>query len=153
MSRHLVICLPEEGLSINNYQHPTSASSHRNRGNKELFKQSNCSVLQGTKVSSAEEHNQHIPIPQRVSQQDSTLSPSKAVINLKEVGYPPADLNIPQHNIRIFLTSIPDSLNLRLFPGGLPNIQWSHFPNIVQNLPRRVQTRFPQESLKPSPQQ
>ena len=30
----------------------------RNKGNKELSKQSNCFVLQGTKVGSAGEHNQ-----------------------------------------------------------------------------------------------
>ena len=63
MARYLVTCLPEEGLSINNYQHPTSAFSHRNRGNKELSKQSNCYVLQGTKVGSAKEHDQYILIP------------------------------------------------------------------------------------------
>ena len=41
----------------------------RNRGNKELSEQSNCSVLQGIKVGSSEEHNQYIIIPQRVSSQ------------------------------------------------------------------------------------
>ena len=92
MSWHPVTYLPEEDLSIKT---STGTFSHRSRGNKELSKQSNCSVLQGTKVGSAEEHNQYIPIPQRVSQQVSALSPSKVTIKLKEVGYPPADLNIP----------------------------------------------------------
>ena len=73
------ICMRNKGLITGNI---------RNRGNKELSKQSNCSVLQGTKVSSAEEHNQYILIPQRVNQQVNTLSPSKASISLKEVGYP-----------------------------------------------------------------
>ena len=52
----------------------------RNRGNKKLSKQSNYSVLQGIKVGSAEEHNQYILIPQRVSQQVSTLSSREATI-------------------------------------------------------------------------
>ena len=43
------ICIRNKGLITGNI---------RNRGNKELPKQSNCSVHQGTKVSSAEEHNQ-----------------------------------------------------------------------------------------------
>ena len=84
MSCHLVTCLPEEAWSINSYQHPTGASLIRNRGNEELSKQSDCSVLQGIKVGSVEEHNQYILIPQRVSQQVSALSPSKATIKLKE---------------------------------------------------------------------
>ena len=70
-----------------------------------------------------------------MSQQVRALSPSKAITSLKEVGYPPADLNIPQHIIQIFLTSILVNLELRLFPGSISNIQWSHFPNIVQIFP------------------
>ena len=115
----------------------------RNRGNNELSKRSNCSVCQGTKVSSAEEYNQDALIPQRVSQQVNTLSPSRVCpVSLKEVGYPPADLNIPQRMIHIFLTSIPGSLELRLFPGGLPDIQWSHFPKKVDPYPQ--QEAYPQ---------
>ena len=34
------------------------AGDTRNRGNKELSEQSNCSILQGTKVGSAKEHDQ-----------------------------------------------------------------------------------------------
>ena len=100
MSCHPVTCLPEEGLSINNYQ-GIFLSHLRNRGNIELSKRSNCYVHQGTKVGSAEEHNQYILIPQRVSQQVSTLSSSKVTVKLKEVGYPPADLNIPRQNTNI----------------------------------------------------
>ena len=66
---------------------------------KELSKQSNCSILQGTKVGSTKEHNRHVLIPQRVRQQVNALSSSEATINLKEVGYPPADLNIPRQHI------------------------------------------------------
>ena len=58
------ICIRNKGLIT---------GDTRNRGNKELSEQSNRYVLQGTKVGSAKEHNQHILIPQRVSQQDSTF--------------------------------------------------------------------------------
>ena len=44
------ICIQNKGLITGNI---------RNRGNKELSKQSNCSVLQGIKVGSVEEHNQY----------------------------------------------------------------------------------------------
>ena len=84
------ICIRNKGLITGNI---------RNRGNRELSKQSNYSVLQGINVGSGEEHNQYILIPQRVSQQDSILTPSKVIIELKEVGYPPANLNIPQQHI------------------------------------------------------
>ena len=50
------------------------AGDIRNRGNNELSKGSSCSVHQGTKVSSAEEHNQDALIPQRVSQDSIILS-------------------------------------------------------------------------------
>ena len=59
------ICIRNKGLITGNI---------RNRGNKELSKQSNCSILQGTKVGSAKEYNRRILIPQRVRQQVNTLS-------------------------------------------------------------------------------
>ena len=43
------ICIRNKGLITGNI---------RNRGNKELSKQSNCSVLEGIKGGSAKEHNQ-----------------------------------------------------------------------------------------------
>ena len=72
------ICIRNKGLITGNI---------RNRGNKEFSERSNCSVHQGTKVSSAEEHNQYISSPQRVSQQVHALSPSKVTVSLKEVRY------------------------------------------------------------------
>ena len=56
-SRHL----PTRRRFVNRQSSSTSTGifSHlRNRGNNELPKQSNCSILQGTKVGSAGEHNQ-----------------------------------------------------------------------------------------------
>ena len=133
--------------------HRPSSPTSETRARMSCPKRSNYSVHQGTKVSSAEEHNQYILIPQRVRQQISALSPSKAINSLEEVGYPPADLNIPQHDIRAFLTSIPGNLDLRLFLGGLSDIQWSHFPNTVQDFPRRAQSEdFPRKA-ESSPQQ
>ena len=64
------ICIRNKGLITGNI---------RNRGNKELSKQSNCSILQGTKVGSAKEHDQYILIPQRVSQQSVHSSPRRVV--------------------------------------------------------------------------
>ena len=114
--------------------------SHRNRGNSELSKRSNCSVHQGTKVSLAEERNQDILNPQRVSQQVNILSPSKVYYQPQGNWVSPADLNIPQCNMQTFLTSIPGSLDLRLFPGGIPDIQWNHSPSTVsKSFPRRVE--------------
>ena len=123
----------------------------RNRGNKELSEQSNCSILQGTKVGSAKEHNQYVPIPQRVSQQDSILSSSKAILsNLKEVEYPPANLNIPQQHT--VLTSIPGSLDLRLFPGVLSTfkgftspVQFKTSPGVQPSVPRKVESISPKQ--------
>ena len=43
------ICIQNKGLITGNI---------RSKGNKELSKQSNYSVLQGIKIGSAEEHNQ-----------------------------------------------------------------------------------------------
>ena len=63
------ICIRNKGLITGNT---------RNRGNKELSRQSNCSVLQGTKVGSTKEHNQHVSIPQRVSQQVIALFPEQS---------------------------------------------------------------------------
>ena len=39
-----------------------------------------------------------------------------------------------------------------MFPGGIANIQWNHFPDTSQNFPRRVQSSFPRKSWNPSPQ-
>ena len=84
------ICIRTKGLITGN---------SRNRGNKELSKPSDCSILQGTMIGSAKEHNRHILIPQRVRQQVNILSPSRVMLsNLKEVGYPPAYLNVPQQS-------------------------------------------------------
>ena len=74
------ICRRNKGLITGNI---------RNRGNKELSKRTNCSVRQGIKVGSAEEHNQYILIPQRVSQQVNALSRSKVIQSaLRKLGIP-----------------------------------------------------------------
>ena len=128
----------------------------RNRGNDELSKRSNCSVRQGIKGCSAEEHNQYILTPQRVNQQVHALSSSRVIVSsLRKLCILQQISNIPRHIIQTFLTSIPGSLDLRLFPGGLPNVQRRHFPSAISKIfPRKVQPnlkRFPQESLNPSP--
>ena len=99
----------------------------RNRGNKELSEQSNCPILQGTKVGSAKEHDQYILIPQRVVQQNNTFF-SKLSSNLKEIEYSPADLKHSPATIHIFLTSTPGSLGLKIVPRRHINIQRNHFP-------------------------
>ena len=83
-------------------------------GNKEWSKQSNCSILQSTNVGSAKEHDQvHLKSPESGSTKQHTPLQAK-LSNLKEVGYPPVELNIPQQHI--FLTSIPGSLGLEAVP-------------------------------------
>ena len=67
------ICIRNKGLITGNI---------RNRGNNELSKQSNCYVHPGTKVSPAEECNQDTLIPQRVSQ-DSTTLPQAELVSRK----------------------------------------------------------------------
>ena len=119
----------------NNYQHPTGAFSPRNRGNKELPRQSNCSVLQGTKVGSTKEHNRHILIPQRVSQQVSTLSPSKVYQTLRKLSILQQISTFPSY-IHIFLTSIPGSLGLKIVPRRQTNIQRNRFPQHIKTSPR-----------------
>ena len=157
------ICIRNKGLITGNI---------RNRGKKELSKWSNCSVLQGIKVGSAEEHNQYILIPQRVSQQVNTLSPSKATVSLKEVGYPPADLNIPQQYICTLnkhpRQSWPKDCSPAVYPtfSGItspiqfktspresnlvPQESWNHLPSsklipsrFGKLIPRRARTRLP----------
>ena len=73
------ICVRNKGLIIGNI---------RNRGNKELSKQSNCFVLQGTKVSSAEEHNQRLNSPESKSAVSTLFSKQGYQISRK--------LSIPQ---------------------------------------------------------
>ena len=56
----------------------------RNKGNNELPKKSNCSILQGTKIGSAGEHNQISQFPREWASKSAILSPNKAIqSNLK----------------------------------------------------------------------
>ena len=150
MSCHLVTCLPEEGLTLNNYQHPTCASPIETGAIKELSKQSNCSILQGTKVGSAKEYDQYVLIPQRVSQQPVHSSPSR-VSNLKEIGYPPADPNIPQQYTYILNKHPRQSWSKDCSPAAYINIQRNHFPSISK-LPQESPIQVPQERWNSSPQ-
>ena len=123
----------------------------RNRGNKELSRQSNCSVLQSTKVGSAKEYDQYILIPQRVSQQSVHSYPSKII---KSQGSWVSSSRY-QHSptaIHIFLTSIPGSLGLKIVPRRYINIQRNHFPPSSKP-PQESPIQFPQESWNPSPKQ
>ena len=88
-------------------------------------------------------------------QQVNALSPSRIILSaLRKLSILQQISNIPQQSIQTFLTSIPDSLDLRLFPGGIPDIQWSHFPSAPQiNFPRRVRSEVPPGKWNPSPQQ
>ena len=87
MSRHLIICLPEEGLTLNNYQHPTSASPIETGAIKSGL--SNLIViLQGIRVGSVEEHNQYsLKLPQRIQSSSpgkmEFISPSSKLIPSK----------------------------------------------------------------------
>ena len=115
MSRHLVTYQKKLGLSTTISTSQVFLSYLRNRGNKEWSKQSNCSILQGTKVGSAKEHNRHISIPQRVSQQSVHSPPSRVIksqgswVSSRKSQHSPAA-------IHIFLTSIPGSLGLKIVP-------------------------------------
>ena len=62
MSCHLVTCLPEEGLTLNNYQHPIGASPIETGAITGGLSNLIVSVLQGIKVGSVEEHNQYSSI-------------------------------------------------------------------------------------------
>ena len=103
---------------------------------KELSEQSNCSILRSTKIGSAKERDQYILIPQGVIQQKCILLQAE-LSNLKEIEYPPVDLNTPPAAIHIFNTSIPGSLGLKIVPRRYLNIQRNHFPSI---------SKLPQES-------
>ena len=67
MSCHLVTCLPEEGLTLNHYQHPTCASPIETEAITDGLSNLIVSILQGTKVGPAKEHDQYMLIPQRVN--------------------------------------------------------------------------------------
>ena len=58
MSCHLVICLPEESLTLNNYQHPTGASPIETGAITDGLSNLIVSVLQGIRVGPVEEYNQ-----------------------------------------------------------------------------------------------
>ena len=116
----------------------------RNRGNLEVSKQSSCSVHQGTKVGSAEERNQVTSTPHRVrprfnstlprkswspvSPEKAQYSPSKSAVlspsrvsllsALRKLGIPRRSQHSPAE-YRHSSASIPGSLNIRLFPGGI----------------------------------
>ena len=63
---------------------------------KELSKQSNCSILQGTKAGSVKEHHQvRINSPESGSAKQCILLQAE-LSSLKEIGYAPVDLNVPQ---------------------------------------------------------
>ena len=60
---------------------------------KELSEQSNCSILQGTKVGSAKEYDQvRINSPESGSTKQYILLQAE-LINIKEIEYPPVDFN------------------------------------------------------------
>ena len=91
MSCHLVTCLPEEDWS-NRQSSSTSTGiflSHiRNRDNKELSKRSDCSVLQGIKVGSVEEHNQYssiLPQESPIQFPQESWNPSPQAVSLSPV--------------------------------------------------------------------
>ena len=87
--------------------------------------QSGCFVRQGIKVGSAEEHNQIILIPQRVSQQVNTLSEAKLLPALRKLDLLQQISTFPSTSYRYSQTSIPGSLDLRLFPGGIQTFPFS----------------------------
>ena len=122
------ICIRNKGLITGNT---------RNRGNKELSRQSNCSILQGTKVGSAKERNQHISIPQRVSSQYILLQAELS--NLKEVEYPPAGINIPQQYTYIHNKHPRQSCSKDRSPAAHQIFKRITSP-AYQNFPRRVQS-------------
>ena len=67
---------------------PHKCLPHRNRGNKEWSKQSDCSILQGIRVGSVEEHNQYSSkLPQRIQSSSpgkmAFISPSSKLIPSK----------------------------------------------------------------------
>ena len=142
MSRHLP--------TRRRFVHQTTISSSqvflshlRNRGNKDLSKRSNCSVLQGIRVGSAEEHNQYIPIPQRVSQQASALSLSKTILsNPRKLGILP---QISTFSSSIYIYILNKHPRQSWSRDCSPAVyQQNHFPS-NSNFPRRVQPRFPRK--------
>ena len=146
MSCHLITCLPEEGLFINKLSAPHRSSSPTTETGaiKSCLEQSNCSILQGTKVGSAKEHGQYISIPQRVSQQSVHPSPSKVTIKSQGSW---VSSSRSQHSpaAYIFLTSIPGSLGPKIVPRRYIKHSVVSLPRYISKLPQENPIQFPQE--------
>ena len=162
MSRNLVTCLPEEDLSIDSHQAPPQVPSPTEAGAIRMVQIVQAALSSRYKEDSAEECNQDTTTPHRVRQgsailsssrvglqsalrrhsipsKSATLSPSRVSLlsALRKLGTPIKSQHSPAE-YKDSSANIPGSLNIRLFPGGIQNIQWSHSP--VQS------EKFPQES-------
>ena len=117
----------------------------RNRGNLDLSKRSSCFVHQGTKVGSAEEYNQHILIPQRVSQQVSALSPSEAIVsNLRKWGILPQISTFPSSNTHILDKHPRQSWPKDCSPAVYQTFKGTTSP-VIQKLPQESPIQFPRK--------
>ena len=129
------ICIRNKGLITGNI---------RNRGNKELSEQSNCSVLQGTEVGSDKKHDQYILIPQRVIQQVSALFSkqgwqiSRKLSILQQISTFPSSMYIFNKHPR-------QSWSKDCSPGVYQTFSSVTSPDTSQNFPRRVQSSFPRK--------
>ena len=131
------ICIRNKGLITGNI---------RNRGNNESSKRYNCSVHQGTKVSSAKERNQDILSPQRVSQQVHALSPSRVIQSaLRKLGIPRRSQHSPAHHTDILKTSIPGSLDLKIVPRRYIKHSMESLPQYSSKLPQENPIQFPRK--------
>ena len=116
---------------------------------KEFSKQSNCFVRQGTKVGSTKEHNQHILIPQRVSQQSVHSSPSRVIKSQGSWVSSSRSQHLPS-SIHILNKHPRQSWSKDCSPAAYQILKGITSP-AVQNFPKRVQSSSP-GSWSPSPQ-
>ena len=117
---------------------------------KELSKQSDCSILQGTKVGSAKEHDQiHLNSPESKSAVN-TFSSKRSYQVLRKLGILQQIPTFPS-NIHAFLTSIPGSLCLKIVLRRYIKYSKESLPPQFKTSPRES-SLAPLESWNPSPQ-
>ena len=117
-----------------------------------MSERSSCSILQGTKVGSAKEHDQvHIRSPEIGSAKQYSLLQAE-LINLKEIEYPPVDLNTPP--AAYILNKHPrQSRPKDCSPAVHQTFKGITSSPAYQNFPKRVQSNpVPQERWNSYPQ-
>ena len=114
MSRYLITCLPEEDLSNGSHQTPSQVPSSPT----EVGAIKSClssPIVLSSKVS-RKVQPVHPNSPESEPASQYTLLKRSYYQALRKLGILPQISAFPSSNIQVFLTSIPDSLGLKIVP-------------------------------------